>query len=267
MGGTAHKQAQIDLETQFRVSVTMTSWMCTFWLSAWQPIPVPALSSTVIRLTDTDGESGRKLQNAMFVQEKTSKFAQGCWQSLLAAKFGLEPQLCTGWCWTMVHYTPLFDGLNLPCDSFLSLFFPPLCRLSFISVPSCAMLWAWARNFPATVKCPANDWLHEWPWEALPSSSRRFIEEAEGVEVQFQARQFPKINNWIKTIPFLLLAAYSLPLVFKYTPAKSWIFMVCHCLILLGDFRELSSTGREVREREALNPSHYFGRILQFKTS
>lgn len=180
----------------------MTSWMCTFWLSACQPIPVPALSSAVIRLSNRyrREESGRKLQNAMFVQGKMSKFAQGCWQSLLAAKFGLEPQLCTGWCWTMVHCTPLFNGLNLPCDSFLSLFLPPLCRLScplwycivLYFCPFSAMLRVWARNFPATVKCPANDWLHEWPWEALPSSSRRFIEEAEGVEVRFQARQFPK---------------------------------------------------------------------------
>ncbi|KAL2307456.1 hypothetical protein Nmel_000422 [Mimus melanotis] len=40
------------------------------------------------------------------------------------------------------------------------------------------------QELPSHSYCPANDWLHEWPWEALPSSSRRFTEEAEGVEVE-----------------------------------------------------------------------------------
>ncbi|KAK4826757.1 hypothetical protein QYF61_011125 [Mycteria americana] len=46
------------------------------------------------------------------------------------------------------------------------------------------MLRARARKFPAIVNCTAIDWFHEWPREALRSVSRRFIEEAEGVEVE-----------------------------------------------------------------------------------
>ncbi|KAM9230987.1 LOW QUALITY PROTEIN: dynein axonemal heavy chain 11 [Leptosomus discolor] len=50
--------------------------------------------------------------------------------------------------------------------------------------PAGAVVGAGARNFPAIVKCTAIDWFHEWPWEALRSISRRFIEEAKGVEVE-----------------------------------------------------------------------------------
>ncbi|KAJ7396280.1 hypothetical protein BTVI_146862 [Pitangus sulphuratus] len=41
------------------------------------------------------------------------------------------------------------------------------------------------------VKRPAIDWFHEWPREALCSGSRRFIEEAERVEVEDQKSKLP----------------------------------------------------------------------------
>ncbi|KAM6210848.1 LOW QUALITY PROTEIN: dynein axonemal heavy chain 11 [Sarcoramphus papa] len=43
-----------------------------------------------------------------------------------------------------------------------------------------------ARKFPAIVNCTTIDWFHEWLQEALHSISRRFIEEAEGVEPLIQ---------------------------------------------------------------------------------
>ncbi|KAM6276202.1 LOW QUALITY PROTEIN: dynein axonemal heavy chain 11 [Spheniscus humboldti] len=43
-----------------------------------------------------------------------------------------------------------------------------------------------ARKFPAIVNCTAIDRFHEWPREALRSISRRFIEQAEGVEPLIQ---------------------------------------------------------------------------------
>ncbi|KAM9302491.1 LOW QUALITY PROTEIN: dynein axonemal heavy chain 11 [Morus bassanus] len=52
--------------------------------------------------------------------------------------------------------------------------------------PAGATLRVQARKFPAIVNCTSIDWFHEWPQEALCSISRRFIEEAEGVEPVIQ---------------------------------------------------------------------------------
>ncbi|XP_074223450.1 dynein axonemal heavy chain 11 isoform X1 [Camelus bactrianus] len=43
-------------------------------------------------------------------------------------------------------------------------------------------LRARACKFPALVNCTAVDWFHEWPREALVTVSRRFIDEANGIE-------------------------------------------------------------------------------------
>lgn len=40
-----------------------------------------------------------------------------------------------------------------------------------------------ARKFPAVVSCTSIDWFHEWPYEALVSVSKRFLEDSDLLDV------------------------------------------------------------------------------------
>ncbi|KAM9287928.1 LOW QUALITY PROTEIN: dynein axonemal heavy chain 11 [Cariama cristata] len=97
-----------------------------------------------------------------------------------------------------------------------------------------ATLRVGAGKFPAIVNCTAIDWFHERPREALRSISRRFIEEAEGVEVQ------PLIQDSISdfmiyghTSVNMLSAKYNHNERYNYTTSKSFLEQIMFCKILL----------------------------------
>ncbi|KAM7123899.1 LOW QUALITY PROTEIN: dynein axonemal heavy chain 11 [Ciconia maguari] len=98
--------------------------------------------------------------------------------------------------------------------------------------PAGAMLQARARKFPAIVNCTAIDWFHEWPREALRSISRRFIEEAEGVEPLIQD-SICDFMAYVHTSVNMLSAKYNCNERQNYTTLKSFLEQIVLYKILL----------------------------------
>lgn len=139
------------------------------------------------------GEGG--CQYAVFVYRKGSKIylPEVAWRSLLAAKFGLKPQLRAGRHWAAVCCVFFFDRLNWPCDSFLSLFPPSSPQTVLCFSAAGATLRGPARKFPAVVNCTAIDWFGERQREARRAGSGRMVEGSRGGQgTEFQARQSSK---------------------------------------------------------------------------
>ncbi|KAM6104169.1 LOW QUALITY PROTEIN: dynein axonemal heavy chain 11 [Theristicus caerulescens] len=98
--------------------------------------------------------------------------------------------------------------------------------------PAGATLRARARKFPATVNCPAIDWLREGPREALCSVSGRFIEEAKGVKPHIQD-SICDFMAYAHTSVNMLSAKYNHNERYNYTTRKSFLELIMLYKILL----------------------------------